>query len=493
MASTGAAIISAQGDTTGSVWAFRQTQIPGGGGGGGGGVTSVVQGSGITVTSSGPGGTGAVTVAATGGGAGVTSLAVAGGGIATSGSTGAITLTVPLGTNEYQLDNFNVGTPTYIYLGRWVTPNIAGKLHITVRSCADYKSMVIDNQVTDLYMVTAYNPPTYLSMAASFDSVLGSGYGGGVFVGAGPPNAPFSFTAVAPDTPTLGYKWDIYCLSMWYANKSYYTINVTGDDTWTHAGTPFGTTAPTGVQVNTCNAVAKASVWSKFKATQDVQLDLNGLNLAFNDGFQYIKYQGGGINGPEIAGGNGGRLIATGPGPSPIVIPALTWTNANVTHGGTVTFPNGGPNINTFNAGTPAINYCDLNAAPGTGGVASVVRIAGQSGSQIYLQPATIGFVTGAGGNFDFSKAPRFLLTNPVQQPVIQYGTNTAGTGISGTVVQTIPEAYSLASTYVVQVTMRDAPTAQLYATPLTANTFTIGWSSAGGGAQAIMWTTFGT
>ena len=42
MASTGAAIISAQGDTTGSVWAFRQTQISGGGGGT---VTSVTAGS----------------------------------------------------------------------------------------------------------------------------------------------------------------------------------------------------------------------------------------------------------------------------------------------------------------------------------------------------------------------------------------------------------------------------------------------------------------
>jgi hypothetical protein len=184
-----------------------------------------------------------------------------------------------------------------------------------------------------------------------------------------------------------------------------------------------------------------------------------------------------------------GTIVA--PAGTTTIVPvaqASVWSQFPATQ--TVTFPNGGPNINTFNAG--ATNYCDFNTAPGTGGVTSVIRIAGQAGSQIYLQPATIGFVTGAGGNFDFSKAPRFLLTNPVQQPVIQYGTNTAGTGASGTVVQTIPEAYSLASTYVVQVTMRDAPTAQLYATPLTANTFTIGWTSAGAGAQAIMWTTFG-
>jgi hypothetical protein len=80
----------------------------------------------------------------------------------------------------------------------------------------------------------------------------------------------------------------------------------------------------------------------------------------------------------------------------------------------------------------------------------------------------------------------------PVLQPVIQYGRNGAGSGVSGTVTQTLPTAYS-DSTYVIQVTMRDAPAAQLYATPLTSSTFTIGWTSAGTGTQTIMWTTFGT
>jgi hypothetical protein len=217
------------------------------------------------------------------------------------------------------------------------------------------------------------------------------------------------------------------------------------------------------------------------------------LNLRSTDLFHYLKYQGAVVDGPELGGYGGGRLVSTA-GAVPTVTPALTWSGVNVTHGGTVTFQNGGPNINTFNTGVaPGTNYCDFNSGPSTSGVTSVIRIIGQAGSQIYLQPTTIGFVTGPGGNFDFSKAPRFILTNPVQQPVIQYGTNTAGTGATGTVVQTIPEAYTLASTYVIQVTMRDAPAAQLYATPLTANTFTIGWASGGLGAQSIMWTTFGT
>jgi hypothetical protein len=79
-----------------------------------------------------------------------------------------------------------------------------------------------------------------------------------------------------------------------------------------------------------------------------------------------------------------------------------------------------------------------------------------------------------------------------VSQPVIQYGT-ASGSGVSGTVTVTIPNTYTSRATYVVQVTMKDAPTAQLYATPITGNTFTIGWTSAGTGTQNIMWVTFGT
>jgi hypothetical protein len=89
-------------------------------------------------------------------------------------------------------------------------------------------------------------------------------------------------------------------------------------------------------------------------------------------------------------------------------------------------------------------------------------------------------------------KFSRTLSATAVAQPIIQYGIAT-GSGTSGTIVVTIPTAYTAPNTYVVQVTMRDAPAAQLYATPAASNTFTIGWSSAGGGTQNIMWTTFGT
>jgi hypothetical protein len=86
----------------------------------------------------------------------------------------------------------------------------------------------------------------------------------------------------------------------------------------------------------------------------------------------------------------------------------------------------------------------------------------------------------------------RQMSSSNVAQPIIQYGTHTTS-GASGTDVITIPTAYAGSGTYVVQVTMLDPPTAELYATPQTGSTFNVGWSSASGSVKRIMWTTFGT
>jgi hypothetical protein len=80
-----------------------------------------------------------------------------------------------------------------------------------------------------------------------------------------------------------------------------------------------------------------------------------------------------------------------------------------------------------------------------------------------------------------------------IATPLIQYGTVVAGSGGSGTVTITIPTPYASISSYVVQVTMKDSPAAQMYATPTSPNTITVGWSSGGPGTQKLMWTTIGT
>jgi hypothetical protein len=79
----------------------------------------------------------------------------------------------------------------------------------------------------------------------------------------------------------------------------------------------------------------------------------------------------------------------------------------------------------------------------------------------------------------------------PVFQPVIQYGTVSVS-GPSGSEPVSLPASYSNLANYVVQVTMQDAPAAQVYATPTSFDAFTIGWSSAGAGTHVLMWTTFG-
>jgi hypothetical protein len=113
-----------------------------------------------------------------------------------------------------------------------------------------------------------------------------------------------------------------------------------------------------------------------------------------------------------------------------------------------------------------------------------------QGGTNRYLNYAHL--VEGSSWAFKTPTIYRVLSGSDIVQPVIQYGTAT-GSGATGTVVVTIPTAYTSATSYVVQVTMQDSPTAQLYATPTLANEFKIGWTSAGVGTQNIMWTTFGT
>jgi hypothetical protein len=105
----------------------------------------------------------------------------------------------------------------------------------------------------------------------------------------------------------------------------------------------------------------------------------------------------------------------------------------------------------------------------------------------------TIGNLYGATGVVVNGPLNRVLGFTNVQQPIIQYGRATGLIGASGSATGDILITYTDQTTYVVHVTMMDSPAAQLYATPVSGNSFTIGWQSAGGGPHTIMWTTFGT
>lgn len=353
MASTGAAIISAQGDTTGSVWAFRQTQIPGGGGGGG--VTSVVQGSGITVTSSGPGGTGAVTVAASGGG------------------TGTVTSVTASGTNIVI-----GGTPT-------VAPTVALSANPSVTSLTT-TGLTLNPGASTLSPFTV-GGRNYLDI-----------------------NAPTALIGV-PGALRL--------------NGNTGTITLDDNIAISAAAAQFVTfSGGSGQQM-------------QFDPNKNVTMQGGAVTSSLTQGLVTVKMQTS----------NNTGLYLTAPFASGVIGRAV---------------------LDGYE--------CEVGSS--------------QGGTNRYLNNSHL--VTGSEWAFRTPTVSRFLSGVDIAQPIIQYGTAT-GSGSAGTVTVAIPTAYTSAILYVVQVTMRDSPTAQLYATPVTANTFTIGWTSAGIGAQNIMWTTFGT
>jgi hypothetical protein len=186
----------------------------------------------------------------------------------------------------------------------------------------------------------------------------------------------------------------------------------------------------------------------------------------------------------------------------------INMTGGTISNVGAVNMSNGsivgGGNLPISATGDIRINADYQNLVPGSGLYLKVGapglpyhQISAQQGQGMFLGSSN--FIS-VGGTTTYLPSPvvsqntfsRLLSSSNVAQPVIQYGTAT-GSGTSGTIAVTIPTSYTGSGTYVIQVTMRDAPAAQMYATPTTGNTFTIGWSSAGGGTQNIMWTTFGT
>jgi len=302
MANTVNPILTSNKDGEDTVWAFRISQASSGGSGvsrivagtnvtvspaggtgvvtvnssGGGTVTSVTAGTGgvtVTGTSTAPviniptavtsvtAGTGGVTVTGTAtapvinipAASGVTSLAVSGGGITTSGSSGAVTLTVQDGTKRYAIPEQGIG---YYFLGTWVGNVSGSKLLLSIAASQGYNASVGQNQYTDLLFNTSPGGTYFGAGAASYDSWLGQGSGY---------YAPLAFYL---DCAYGVYKVYI-TLGNYSGTNSFYRIDV-GEGTWTPS-TTFSTSAPTG-NILTITPVAKASVWSQFPATQDVQV-----------------------------------------------------------------------------------------------------------------------------------------------------------------------------------------------------------------------------
>ena len=194
-----------------------------------------------------------------------------------------------------------------------------------------------------------------------------------------------------------------------------------------------------------------------------------------------------------------GQYIVTGQNTSPASSNGgLTWSLSNTTPGGAAwCIPSWNGNawyIGVWN-GSNAVNVhsaSDINSTwTKTGSISFVSDMQNQVNISISARRLHIPNASTSPALYQGALSSPPIISNVVQ-PFVQYGTAT-GSGGTGTVAVTIPAAYTTSNSYVVQVTMRDAPTAQLYATPTASNAFTIGWSSAGSGTQTIMWTSFGT
>jgi hypothetical protein len=435
-----------------------------------------------------------------------------------------VTLTVPRGTNQYSLPDTG-GTTQYVFLGTW-TGYGGEKLSLTVTSSAACDSRNYQEQSTKL-VITKGGPAgpsgTYLAVNSSYDSTLGYGSSGAALSTG--PLTPSQFVITSNDTQ---YTTKIYGLFFNYSLECFYTINVTTGSTWTHSGTLFGVTAPTGTIVVTSTPVAVASVWSQFPATQTVSLNdlIFNLRRPNDDLFHYLKYQPSVIDGPELGGYGGGQLVSTA-GATPTVTQALRWAGANVTAAGTLTVGPSSGNLTPFLSG--GRNYLDINAPAATGGYSGALRLTANNGAQLslidnvdltgpstnYVTVAIIGINSylqmqpnGVGGNVLLSAAGalqlgcgtytqvsggfnRVLGSTSVAQPVIQTGTGSIAT--TGTPVNiSFSPAYTAAP--VIQITgIGSSATAYTYnVSNVTRSGFGVNSTTAIGGTS-FYWTAFGT
>lgn len=86
----------------------------------------------------------------------------------------------------------------------------------------------------------------------------------------------------------------------------------------------------------------------------------------------------------------------------------------------------------------------------------------------------------------------RILSARNVTQPILQYDV-VASSGNSGSVVVTLPTAYTSVSSFVAFACMEDPDPAEMSVVRNTASEIEIFWQTGGGGAHSIAWNTMGT
>jgi hypothetical protein len=86
----------------------------------------------------------------------------------------------------------------------------------------------------------------------------------------------------------------------------------------------------------------------------------------------------------------------------------------------------------------------------------------------------------------------RMLSSTSVDQPILQYGTETTS-GNNGSVVVNLTVSYTSATSYVAFATMEDADPAEMSVVRVSATSIEVYWAQGGGGSHLIAWNTMGT
>jgi hypothetical protein len=88
----------------------------------------------------------------------------------------------------------------------------------------------------------------------------------------------------------------------------------------------------------------------------------------------------------------------------------------------------------------------------------------------------------------------RVLSSTPVDQPILQYGEDSSGSGNSGSIVVNLPVSYTSATSYVAFASMEDANPAEISVVRISATSIEIYWNKGGGGgSHVIAWQTMGS
>jgi hypothetical protein len=404
MASTGAAIISAQGDATSSVWAFRQTQVSGGGGSGG--VSSIVAGNNVTIFP--PTGLGDVTINAVIPGGAVTNVSGGGTGITVSPTTGAVIVTNTQPANTWSsyaatgAVNMNAKNLNAVANIGGVT-TIQGNAGVPLTLEPASGQGVVTGPMT---VVSVANPIASINTSGTvYQPLKWSNSSGAGYIAIAAAGGDWSAPAAGDTVITSGSK------NLRIANSN---NNITLLDNQINVSTPTfyiigGLSTYGGASVNLrSDNVNSSAIIGASSITSAASTDLT---LAAPAGQNILCTSNINMNGPGgVIFNTGGFSGAAG---SPCAITAATGQNLNITASTVgmfanvdmtsknisnvtaVTFKNGDGNVTS--ALTEGRNYLDINAPAAIGANLGALRLLGNPATGNYISFAdNIDMVCGA-------------------------------------------------------------------------------------------------